>query len=421
MLLIYHLVTWLYFLFVRVASHVDTKAQKLYHGQKNALKELRGWKKSGDKSPVVWIHAASLGEFEQGRPVIESLKTLAPDLKILLTFFSPSGYEVRKKYSLADQITYLPFDTAANAREFFAVVQPQLVILIKYEFWYHYIQTAHEAGIPVVSISTIFKPSQPFFRPYGSLHRKMLGWIEHFFVQNEQSKTLLASIGLKNATISGDTRYDRVIDISAVRPDLPIVEKFIGQEVVLVIGSSWPSDIDLIRSGLLKSIDRLKVIIAPHNISASEIADLLDSFPSAVRYSDADQTDLSKKRVLIIDNVGMLAALYGYADLAYVGGGVRGALHNTLEPATWGIPVMFAEHRKNSKFQEAIDLIDNGAAYAVSSAAGFEKQLQMLLEDTDKRQIAGAKARRQVENKAGATAIIMQYLTEKLDAQRKGH
>lgn len=416
MLLIYNLATWLYFFSIRVASALSPKAQKLYQGQNKALSQLRDYFGNGINHQVIWVHAASLGEFEQGRPLIEEIKSHYPKVKILLTFFSPSGYEVRKNYDLADIVTYLPFDTSKNAREFLEITKPQLAIFVKYEFWYHYISAAHDAQVPLLSVSTIFKSSQPFFKPYGALHRRMLANFEHFFVQNDQSLNLLKTIGINNGTISGDTRYDRVSDISAKKPNLPLIEHFIGNEAVVVVGSSWSSDLNLLKLGLLKVTGSSKIIIAPHNVDEVTVSGLLDLFPGSVRYSEADSSDLAKKRILIIDNVGMLSSLYGYADIAYVGGGARGALHNTLEPATWGIPIIFARHEKNSKFQEARDLVRNGAAIEVASSQEFEESLILLLDNKNKRKETGTRARKQVEENAGATSIIMEYLTKKIDA-----
>lgn len=415
MLLVYNLATRLYFTLIRVAAFLSPKAQKLFLGQKAALPQLKTYFDSKNNHSVIWVHAASLGEFEQGRPLIEAIKVHFPKYKILITFFSPSGYEVRKNYAQADLVTYLPFDTPENARAFFKIVNPQLAILVKYEFWNHYISAAFEANVPLISVSTIFKPSQPFFKPYGSLHRSMLSKFEHFFVQNEQSMKLLSSINLNNGTISGDTRYDRVIDISDKLPDLPVINQFIGNESVIVVGSSWPSDIDLIKSGLLSVLKMSKIVIAPHNVNETEVSELLSIFPDSVRYSDMSEKNLVEKRVVIIDNVGMLSSLYGYADVAYVGGGARGALHNTLEPATWGIPILFADHNKNAKFQEAIDLIHNGAAFSVSTTEEFENRLKELLNNSEIRKEAGRRARKQVEDNAGATTIIMNYLSNKLD------
>lgn len=416
MLLIYNLATWFYFILIKVASVFSPKAKKLFEGQKGALSQLRDYFSTGSIDRPIWIHVASLGEFEQGRPVIESIKSHYPKTTILLTFFSPSGYEVRKNYKQADIVTYLPFDTNENARAFIDITRPQLAIFVKYEFWYHYISAAHEAKVPLLSISTIFKPSQPFFKFYGGLHKSMLMKFDQFFVQNDQSLRLLQVIGVTSGIISGDTRYDRVIDISAKRPSLATIEHFIGNETVILVGSSWPSDLELIKSGLQKVKDSTKIIIAPHNVDEMAVSELLDMFPDSVRYSEGDSKDVAKSRTMIIDNMGMLSSLYGYADIAYVGGGARGALHNTLEPATWGIPVVFTKHKKNIKFQEAIDLVQNDAAFEISSSGEFEDLLKKLVNNEGKRKEAGRSARKQVEENAGATSIIMDYLTKEIDA-----
>ncbi len=417
MLLIYNLVTWFYYLFIRTVSPFHHKAEKLYKGQKSSTTQLRSFFDEADTKVVIWIHTASLGEFEQGRPLIEMLRIKYPQASILLTFFSPSGYEVQKNYDKADIVTYLPFDTASNARTLVEIVKPSLAIFVKYEFWYHYSRALFERNIPLLSISTIFKPDQPFFKWYGSLHRAMLRRFSYFFVQNEASLQLLKSININAAKISGDTRYDRVKDVANKPPLIAVVEKFLNGAKPIVIGSSWPSDMSLILNGLTKLIESHKLIIAPHNIDEKSINELLGIFPQARLFSKSDESSISlaDANVLIIDNIGMLSQLYGYASVVYVGGGARGALHNTLEPATWGKPVLFAKHGKNRKFQEAMDLVENKAAFEISNGEEFNKRLTELIKNDELRTTTGRNARKQVEENAGATEIIIRHIQPMLD------
>lgn len=414
MVLLYNLATGLFFLGIRLASFFSKKVAKLQKGQNQLLEQMRS-AFEGEVAPVIWIHAASLGEFEQGRPIIEALKSKRPDHKILLTFFSPSGYEVRKNFAGADYVFYLPFDNQANSAAFFDITKPVLCILIKYEFWYHYIQRAADLEIPLLSVSTIFKPSQPFFKAWGGLHRKMLHAFHHFFVQNQESLDLLESIGVNKTTISGDTRYDRVLAIANAATPNSIAKEFKGQKLLLVAGSTWPSDTKIIATTLIDNCHHAKAIIAPHEIHESEIQRLLALFPKSIAYSQAQNVvDLSPYNFLIIDNIGMLSSLYQYADIAFVGGGFHGGLHNTLEAAAWGVPVIFGAHEKNSKFQEAIDLREEGGGFEVATTAEFAQVYAQLVENTNDRVAAGKNARAMVNSNGGATLKIMDYICENL-------
>lgn len=414
MVFLYDLTTKIFFWSVGLVAMFSPKAKKLKVGQKNLVSHIRSTFIS-NKKQVIWVHAASLGEFEQGRPVMEAIKREFADAAIVLTFFSPSGYEVRRNYHGADYVYYLPFDGRSNAASFLKTINPSLGIIIKYEFWYHYITCAHSMGIPLISISSIFKPTQPFFKFYGGLHRKMLLALDHFFVQNEQSAELLRGIGISNCTVSGDTRYDRVNDQVKIAQQLPIVEQFINGKATLVAGSTWPDDMEMLLPILFKNKSRYKAVIAPHEISPDSTAKLKASLPRSIQYSECSlSTQFSNYDYLIIDNVGMLAAIYGYATLAYVGGGLHGGLHNTLEAAAWGIPVIFGKHGKNSKFQEAADLLTNGGGFEVVNSAEFEGIFGQLMADEPLRKAVSESAKRQVLSNLGATGHIMDYIRKKL-------
>jgi 3-deoxy-D-manno-octulosonic-acid transferase len=414
MVFLYNIATQLLFFLLRLASPWHAKAEKLIAGQKDLLKRIES-ALSKDKNDKIWIHAASLGEFEQGRPVIEGLRESFPDHRIVVTFYSPSGYEIRKNTPLADYVFYLPFDSKKNAQAFLKLVNPSLGIIIKYEFWHHYITSAKQMGIPLVSISAIFKPSMSFFQFYGGLFREMLHGFDHIFLQDQPSKVLLESIDVTKVTIAGDTRYDRVVALASHAEKNAVTERFKSNKVLLVAGSTWPSDIDMISEGVMQQSGQVKCIIAPHEISPSGLTKLLTIFPNSILYSKAlNENNLNAFSILIIDNIGMLSSLYSYGDIAFVGGGFKGGLHNTLEPATWGIPVLFGKHQKNIKFQEAQELLSRGAAFEVASSEDFAAKFTSLVSDETARKQAGREAKLQVEGNAGATKIILDYLTKLL-------
>jgi 3-deoxy-D-manno-octulosonic-acid transferase len=361
---------------------------------------------AGNTAPVVWFHCASLGEFEQGRPVIEAFKAEFPEDKVLLTFFSPSGYEVRKNYSGADFIFYLPLDSAANARKFLAIVQPKLAVFVKYEFWHYYLQELEQRHIPILSISAIFRPEQVFFKPYGEFNRNMLRRFTHIYTQNQSSLELLQTIGITNATIAGDTRFDRVLQTAATIKPIPLVDAFTSDSEVFMVGSSWPADIDVLLPLIQKYKLTIKFIIAPHEVHESGITTLMQTIgDGTVRFSQADAQTIANYKVLVIDNIGMLSALYSYGTYAFIGGAFGKGLHNTLEAAVFGLPLFFGP--KYSKFQEAVDLVKLGCAFPVNNAdellAAFEKVhttpgARQTITDTEKQY---------VQEQAGATTQIM--------------
>ncbi|MBC5775298.1 3-deoxy-D-manno-octulosonic acid transferase [Pontibacter sp. KCTC 32443] len=388
-----------------VAAPFNQKAKLMLQGREREFERLQQ-ALSGNTAPVVWFHCASLGEFEQGRPVIEAFKTQFPEYKIMLTFFSPSGYEVRKNYSGADFIFYLPLDSAANARKFIKIVQPKLAVFVKYEFWHYYLQELEQRQIPILSISAIFRPEQVFFKPYGEFNRNMLRRFTHIYTQNKQSVELLQSIGITRASIAGDTRFDRVLQTAASIKPIPLVEAFVSGSDVFMVGSSWPADVEVLLPLIQKYRSTIKFIIAPHEIHENGIATLITQLgDGAVRFSQADLQSIATYNVLVIDNIGMLSALYSYGTYAYIGGAFGKGLHNTLEAAVFGLPLFFGP--KYEKFQEAVDLVNLGCAMPVNNAdellAAFEKVhttpgARQRITDTEKQY---------VQQQAGATTKIM--------------
>ncbi len=390
----------------------NEKARRWLAGRKGLLDHLRA--ANLGEAPVVWIHAASLGEFEQGRPVLEAIRQQYPHYKILLTFFSPSGYEVRKGYKNADYVYYLPLDTRRNAQEFLNIVRPQLAIFIKYEFWYHFLTALHARQIPTLLISGIFRKSQPFFKPWGGMFRQLLQQLTHIFVQNQVSRQYLEEINIRQVTMAGDTRFDRVWALQQEIVDIPLVTTFCGHQQVLVAGSTWEADEKLLAGWWQQRQRNCRLIIAPHEIHEAHIQTIMTLFPGAVRYTElaAGILPAADKAVLIVDNVGMLSALYRYATVTYVGGGFdREGIHNILEPATYSKPVVFGPIF--DKFPEAQELLDLGGAFTVHTEAELEQQLQRLLHEADVCREAGDIAGKYVMDNKGATSKILAFIQEK--------
>ena len=356
----------------------------------------------------VWVHTASLGEFEQGLPVIKALRKQG--YKVLVTFFSPSGYEVRKNTPDADIVVYLPLDTPANARRFVQMVQPTMAVFVKYEFWWHYLSQLHKANVPTYLLSGIFRPTQAFFKPYGGFMRRCLRCFTHFFVQNDLSKQLLNSLGFTNVTVGGDTRFDRVAEIVARDNHLDFVEQFKGDALCVVFGSSWPADEEVYLSYLNSCKGKVKFIIAPHNIHPDEIAVLKHNKQKLDRkvalFSEKDTLNLADYEVLIIDTIGILTKVYSYADIAYVGGGMGNTgLHNVLEPAVFGIPVLIGKNY--SKFNEAKELVALGGVLSISSPEQFATAMDSLINSPDKRAAIGAINSCYITEKQGATQAFL--------------
>jgi 3-deoxy-D-manno-octulosonic-acid transferase len=392
-----------------IAAWFNPKAKSFQDGRRQQIEKLNKAFPHPLHEKWVWVHCASLGEFEQGRPVIEALKAWNPSIKILLTFFSPSGYEVRKNYTYADSVFYLPWDTSANAQWFAEKVKPSLVIFVKYEFWYHYSAALHKRSIPLISISSVFRPDQSFFKPYGFLFRRMLGYFNHFFVQNEESAKLLHSIGLKNVTLSGDTRFDRVNEITQQAVEIPIAQQFKDNQKLMVIGSAWPDDMEVLFPFINENKNRLKFIIAPHEITEEFIISIEVSIEGkCVRFSKANGALLSEASVLIIDNVGMLSSLYRYGEFAFIGGGFGEGLHNILEAACYGIPIFFGNERYQ-KFQEAVDLVLRGGAFDVDGFPELKSKYELMSTYPETFLLACDVTRSYVLENLGATSRIVDY------------
>ena len=360
---------------------------------------------------LVWMHCSSLGEFEQGRPVLEKLKGQNPKIKILLTFFSPSGFEVRKNYPGADYIFYLPIDSPQNARTFFDIVKPEFILFVKYEFWYYYLHEAKKRNIPLLLISGIFRNSQLFFKFYGSFYRKMLRCFTHLFVQNEESVTLLGSIGLnKNVSLSGDTRFDRVIEIAEGFEPIAAIDKFCADHDVIVAGSTWNDD-DEELDHYANTETHLRFIIAPHDIGADRIEECKRLYKHSILYSQLKETISQDINTIIVDNVGMLSRLYKFATVCYVGGGFgEDGVHNVLEAAVYGKPVVFGPEYE--KYFEAKELVESGGGITVSSALELEKELDKLLKKDDEYYAICRASKDYVYSKKGATDEIITYINQ---------
>ncbi|MES2651923.1 MAG: glycosyltransferase N-terminal domain-containing protein [Bacteroidota bacterium] len=381
----------------KFASLFNQKAKLFTKGRKNVFNEISN--KSNSLDRPIWFHFASLGEFEQGRPVLEKIKSIRPNEKIVITFFSPSGYEIRKNYAGADGIFYLPLDTASNAKKFIALVNPRMAIFTKYEFWFYYFRELDQHKIPLYLISGIFRPSQAFFKWYGGFNRRMLKFVTHFFVQNEESVRLLNSIGINSVSLSGDTRFDRVYENAASPKKLIDIETFCGESSVFIAGSTWLADEKLLAAFSTQYPD-WKLIIAPHEVDEVHISEIEKLFPNSVTFSNL-KTLNAQHSTLIIDNIGMLSSLYQYATVAYIGGGFGTGIHNTLEAAAFGLPIIFGP--KYEKFQEAKDLIAIGAAKSITN----EAELLSSFEYFKANEKASVDAKNYVTDKKGATEMIV--------------
>jgi len=413
---LYNIFLILYPVGIRVASVWNPKAKKWLDGRKNVFTTINTKLQTLNSKPV-WMHCASLGEFEQGRPLLEELKTQNPELKIVLTFFSSSGLEVMKDYKGADHVLYLPMDSAANAKKFLDAINPSLVLWVKYEYWFYYLQILKQRNIPAILVSGIFRKNQPFFKWYGNIWKKMLDTFTHFFVQNEDSKQLLATINFTgNVTINGDTRFDRVLEIANTFKPISLISEFCGDHLVIVAGSTWEEDeIELLH--FVKTHPEIKFIIAPHEIDTENLNNVKKEFHDSIFYSEwiADEVQAndqqSKTNVLIIDNIGMLSSLYHYATIAYVGGGFGvSGVHNVLEAAVYGKPVIFGPEYE--KYDEAIGLVNEEGGVSIDGPISLEKVLNKLLNDETERKRRGDAARKYVHANAGASKKIIQFIQE---------
>ncbi|MBQ2097378.1 MAG: 3-deoxy-D-manno-octulosonic acid transferase [Bacteroidales bacterium] len=396
-----------YNLAAKAIAPFNNKARLYTEGRSRLFEELKENVKSTDQN--VWFHVSSLGEFEQGRPVIEKFRASHPDHKIILTFFSPSGYEVRKNYNGADYVCYMPADTPDNAKKFLDIVNPKAVFFVKYDFWYNFLSEVHDRKIPLYIFSTIFREGQVFFRWYGKKYRKVLTFFTHIFVQDENSVKLLKTIGIENVTIAGDTRFDRVCEITRNAKPIPVVDSFVGESRVIVAGSSWPPDENIIFGALrrLEGKHDVKLIIAPHEIHEGHLAAIEKMLGDilSIRYSKADSNTVADRKVLIIDNFGMLSSLYKYAEIAYVGGGFGSGIHNILEAVSYSIPVAFGTNYK--RFKEAVDLVSLGAAATVRNEDELYSVFDRYLSDPALLKRAGQISREYVEKNLGAAEKIL--------------
>ena len=404
MKILYSIGIYIYGAFIFIASFFNEKAGLLRKGQHDAFRLLK--EKLEQNARYVWFHAASLGEFEQGRPVIEQLRRDQPDIKILLTFFSPSGFEVRKNYAGADIVSYLPLDTPNNAKRFLEMVKPTKAIFIKYEFWPNYLLALKDMNVPVYSISAIFRREQVFFKSYGKWYLHLLGSFKHIFVQDKVSLDLLECHQIKNASICGDTRFDRVYDLFKQAKQLPLIEEFVKNSgKVIVAGSTWPKDEEILVR-YLKLHPDVKLILVPHEVHyshISEISNLLDG--KFVRYSEATVENVKTTNCLVVDVIGILSSIYRYAHTAYIGGGFGVGIHNTLEAAVYGIPVVFGPNYR--KFREARELIAVGGAFSIPNYVVLEAQLDALFKDTKAGKLAGE----YVKQNTGATSLICKVIS----------
>lgn len=406
--ILYNISIFIYLYAIRIASLFNPKARLWISGRKNIFTELQSRFQSL-KSDVVWIHCASLGEFEQGRPLIEKIKQNYPQSKILLTFFSPSGYEIRKNYSGADFVFYLPLDTPANVFRFLDIVKPKTALFVKYEFWFNYLTELKKRDIPTYLISGIFRKEQHFFKGYGTWFRKQLSCFSGFYVQDQHSAELLESIGYVNVVVAGDTRFDRVSEIAKNIKPISVIEQFRENKSLIILGSSWPEDEELLLEWLNLSDFKssgFKIVIAPHEVNESRIQSVTKKFSGfpVIKFSKADAGNAKNAQILVIDNIGMLSSVYNYGTIAFIGGGFGKGIHNILEAAAFGLPVIIGPNYH--KFNEAKELIKTGGAFSVADKNEFDKTVS-LLKDEQVLKTASHISRHYVQSRVGATEKIL--------------
>jgi 3-deoxy-D-manno-octulosonic-acid transferase len=410
-LFFYNIFLFLFRIGVRIAALFNKKAGLWIEGRKDIFDRLNTAMKG--QSNIVWMHCASLGEFEQGRPVLEKIRQQYPAYKLLVTFFSPSGYEIVKNYKGADWVFYLPMDGASNAKRFLETVNPSLVVFVKYEYWYYYLNTVQQKNIPLLMISAIFRQNSAFFRWYGGLYRKMLNSFSHLFIQTDDSLRLLSTLlPAERFTLAGDTRFDRVIDIAEKAEPIPLIEQFTAHSKTIIAGSSWPPDEAILQKAFNTMKGAFKLIIAPHQVNDEHISQIQTLFPGCLLYSQllSGERQPTENNVLIINNIGLLSRIYRYAHTCYIGGAFGSGLHNTLEAAVYGKPVVFGTVYK--KFNEAIGLIDAGAAFSITDADSYISLLQRFNVDGEYYEKTCSSARGFVYRHQGATDLIMRYIQE---------
>lgn len=392
---------------IKVAAHWNPKARLWVDGRKGIFERLH--EAVGDGKRVVWIHVSSLGEFEQGRPVIEMIHERHPEYRILLTFFSPSGYEIRKNYPAADMVFYLPADTVANARRFLDIVRPEAAIFVKYDYWLNYLAELRRREIRTYIFSSLFRPDSVFFRPWGGAFRRALQTFDTIFVQNNESKRLLAGIGFDNVVVAGDTRFDRAAALPSQAARYPLIERFKGDKRLFIVGSSWRPDEDILIP-FINNHPEIKFIVAPHEMEEPRIERLMSECRcGAVRYSRCDEnSDVASAHLMIVDVIGILNQLYQYAEWCYIGGGFGVCIHNTQEPATYGMPIAFGP--KYHKFKEACDMIALGACRSVTTTAELEEWFAPLEADEELRLRTARKAADYIAANKGATNLIVKTI-----------
>lgn len=404
-LIFYNAALAFYALLIRIAALFHPKAKLFLAGRKQVFRKI---KDALDKEhrPVIWMHCASLGEFEQGRPVMEALKSKYPGYAIFLTFFSPSGYEIKKKYPVADYVFYLPLDSHRNAIRLVGLLKPVLVLFVKYEFWFHYLKALNQYRIPVVLFSAYFQKDQPFFKWYGGIYRKMLGFYQQIFVQDETSRALLNGVGIPGVQITGDTRFDRAVKIVSEPQVFPNVAAFKGDKKLIIAGSSWPED-EALLARAVEHLSDFKLLIVPHETDSQNCSRILDSFAPDICFWNADNDLLAGKKMAIVNEVGKLAFLYRYADLVWIGGGFGKGIHNIIEPAVYGLPVFFGP--RYQRFREARELLKEHAVCSVDTSSAFV----LAMQDEKELERMSLKAKSYVRDHLGATVKIMNYLEAK--------
>lgn len=406
-LIFYNIALLFYALLLRIAAVFNPKAKLFINGRIAIFSKIKTALKL-EKRPIIWMHCASLGEFEQGRPLIEKIKQEQNKYCIFLTFFSPSGYEIRKKYPLADYVFYLPLDTKKNATEFLQIVKPKVALFVKYELWFHYLNELKKSNIPVILFSAYFQKNQIFFKWYGKLHRRMLGFFQQIFVQDTNSKELLKTIRINRAEVAGDTRIDRSLNVLEELKDFENISIFKQRKKLIVAGSTWKEDEELLKELIDSNVDNYKLLIVPHEIRKENIQRILDLFASDICLWDTAPDVLESKKVCLVNTMGNLAFLYQYADIAWVGGGfTKSGIHNIIEPAVYGIPVFFGPNYR--RFREAKELLEINAVTSLNNAEGFK----LALVDKENLIQKGKLAQEFVFHQKGATQIIISYLLEK--------
>ena len=419
MIYIYNAGIRLYSLAIQLAAPFNTKARKFVKGRKKIFARIKESVKDNN-APNIWFHCASLGEFEQGRPLIEATRKQFTDHRIIITFFSPSGYEVRKNYPHADMVFYLPIDTPKNAQKLVNLLNPEIAFFIKYEFWFNYLRALHANNIPIISVSAKFRVGQLFFKKHGTFFKTILTYFNHIFVQDTESRDLLNTNGINNVTISGDTRFDRVYQIANNAQPISEIEHFKNNHLLIVAGSTWPEDEKVIIPYIKKSAENKKFIIAPHEVHStniSRIENMLEGL-TAIKYSEMSHFNnktIQESNVLIVDNVGMLSSIYKYSEIAYVGGAFRTGLHNILEPATFGIPVIFGPYYE--KFKEAQELVRQNGAISIQNYHQLAEIMDNLSTNDRTRTATGEICKNYIQSNRGATSAIMNYVISRYQSE----